>query len=130
MLYSKLARIHKNVFPTNLHGVAIDPHRGILPDLAGGHVVLPPVPWAGHDLPVHYALAQRPTSVQAGIVDGVELAAYVAERNGLAFNLKLPDRSRRDFVPLCCSRKRHLASHSCANSLASVNSNREPNPLL
>src|SRR5712664_2521648 len=103
-----LPRIYKNIFPPNLYSIAIHSHRGILPDLAGGHVVLPPVPRAGHNLSVHYTLAQRPPSVQASIIDGVELAAYVGQRYGFALDLKLPDRSRRDFIRLCCSRKRHL----------------------
>src|SRR6266481_3502025 len=108
MFYRNLSRIHKNIFPTNLYSIAIHPHRGILPDLTGGHVVLPPVPWAGHYLAVHDALAQRPPSVQASIIDGVELATHVGQRYGFALDLKLPDRSRRDFIRLCCSRKRHL----------------------
>src|SRR5882762_4549837 len=35
MFYRNLSRIYKNIFPTNLYRVAIHPHRGILPDLAG-----------------------------------------------------------------------------------------------
>src|SRR6266853_6382551 len=104
----KLADIDKNIFPPNLHSVAIHADRGVLPDLAGGHVVLPSVPRAGHDLPVHDALTERPAPVEAGIVDGIELATDIGQRNGFALNLKLPDRSRRDFIGLCCSRKRHL----------------------
>ena len=66
------------------------------------------MPRAGHDLPVHDSLAERAPSVQAGIVDGVELATDIGQRNGLALDLKLPDRSRRDFIGLRCSSKRHL----------------------
>src|SRR6266446_4367688 len=108
MFYRNLSRIHKNIFPPNLYSIAIHSHRGILPDLASGHVVLPPVPWAGHNLCVHDALAQRSPPVQASIIDGVELATYVGQRNGFALDLKLPDRSRSDFIRLRRSRKRHL----------------------
>src|SRR5713101_826006 len=104
----KLARIHENVISANLKGVAIHPHRWVLGNLAGGHIVLPAMPRAGHDVPVHDPLAQRPAPMQAGIVDGVELAAHIGKGNGFALHLKLPDRSRRDFVRLCCSRKPHL----------------------
>src|SRR5207245_10849852 len=68
--YSTSPGIHKNIFSANLHSVAIDPHRRILPDLAGGHVVLPSMPRAGHDLPVHDALTERSAPVEAGVVDG------------------------------------------------------------
>src|SRR6266852_1053355 len=107
-LSRKLPGIDENIFSANFHSVAIHPYRRILPNLACGHVVLPPVPRAGHDLSVHDALAQRASPVQASIVDGIELATDIGQRNGFALNLKLPDRSRRDFIGLCCSRKRHL----------------------
>src|SRR6266478_1097073 len=107
-LCGKLSCIHKNIFSSNLHRVAIHPHRRILPNLAGGHVVLPSMPRAGHDLPIHDALTERSAPVEAGIVDGIELATDIGQRNGFALDLKLPDRSRRDFISLRCSRKRHL----------------------
>src|SRR5260370_2239382 len=103
----KLSGLHKNIFSANLHSVAIHTDRGVLPDLAGGHVVLPSMPRAGHDLPVHDTLTERSAPVEAGIVDGIELATDIGQRNGFALNLKRPDRSRRDFIGLCCSRKRH-----------------------
>src|SRR6267378_2921388 len=117
MFYRNLSRIHKNIFPTNLYSIAIHPHRGILPDLTGGHVVLPPVPWAGHNLCVHDALAQRSAPVQAGIVDGVELATHVGQRNGFALDLKLPDSSRTDLIRLRSSRKRHVVFSLLVKSL-------------
>src|SRR5712664_2677640 len=112
-----LPRIYKNIFPPNLYSIAIHSHRGILPNLAGGHVVLPPVPRAGHNLSVHYTLAQRTPSVQAGIVDGVELATYVGQRNGFALDLKLPDSSRTDLIRLRSSRKRHVVFSLLVKSL-------------
>jgi len=107
-LSRKLPGIDENIFSANFHSVAIHPYRRILPNLASGHVVLPPVPRAGHDLSVHDTLAQRASPVQAGIVDGIELATDIGQSNGFALNLKLPDRSRGDLIGLCCSRKRHL----------------------
>src|SRR5207302_6815250 len=83
-------------------------HRWVLADLTGRHVVLPPMPRASHNVLVHDALAQRPAAMQAGIVDSMELAPYIGQGNRFAFHLELSNRSRRDFVRLCCSRKRHL----------------------
>src|SRR2546425_12918029 len=77
IIYSISPGIHKNIFSANLHSVAIHPHRRILPDLAGGHVVLPPMPGAGDDLPIHDPLAQWAPPVQAGVVDGIELATDI-----------------------------------------------------
>src|SRR2546430_11072036 len=51
--------------------------------------------------------------MQTGIVDGIELAAYICQGNCFALDLKLSDRSGRDFIPLRRSRKRHLSSLSC-----------------
>src|SRR5260370_42628195 len=104
----KLDRIHENVTSAILKGVAIPPHRWVLGNLAGGHIVLPAMPRAAHEAPVPDPLAQRPAPMQAGIVDGVELAAHIGKGNGFALPLKLPDRSRRDFVRLRCSSKPHL----------------------
>src|SRR5258708_29512331 len=56
------------------------------------------------------------------IVDGIERASDIGQRNGVALNLKRPDRSRRDFIGLCCSRKRHrflLSSRSVSLPIAS-----------
>src|SRR6266436_5675181 len=66
------------------------------------------MPRTSHDVPVHDPLAQRPAPMQAGIVDGIELAAHIGQGNGFALHLKLANRSRRDFIRLCSSRKRHL----------------------
>src|SRR4029077_19235630 len=93
--YESLADIHENVFAANLNGVAIHAHCRVLANLAGGHIVLPAVPWTGYDVPVHHALAQGTAPMQAGIVDGIELAAYIGKGNGFALDLKLADRSRR-----------------------------------
>src|SRR5882762_11798238 len=108
MTYVGLASVHENIFSANLNGVAIHAHRWVLANLAGGHVILPAMPRAGHFVAVHNSLAQRPASMQAGIVDGVELAADICEGNRFALHLKLSDRSRRDFIRFRCSRKRHL----------------------
>src|SRR5260370_23704370 len=103
-----LASIHENILSANLEGVAIYPHRRILADLAGSHIVLPAVPRASHDVPIHDPFAQRPTPMEASIVDGIELAAHIGQSNCFALHLKLADRSRRDFIRLCCSCKPHL----------------------
>src|SRR5260370_27221476 len=87
----KLSGIHKNIFSANLHSVAIHTDRGVLPDLAGGHVVLPSVPRAGHDFPVHDALTERPPPAKAGIFHGIELATYIHQPKIFAPTLKLPD---------------------------------------
>src|SRR6266478_4188993 len=57
---------------------------------------------------VHNTLAQRPATMETGIVDGIELAADICQSNRFALHLKLSNRSRGDFIRLCCSRKRHL----------------------
>ena len=100
--------VHKNVFPANLDAVAINTHSRVLADLTRGDVVLPPMPRAGNYVLVHDPLAQRPAPVQAGIIDGIELAPHVGQSNRFALYLELSDRSRRDFVRFRCSRKRHL----------------------
>src|SRR2546429_6134759 len=48
-------------------------------NLAGGHVVLPAMPRASHYVSVHNALAQWPATMEAGIVDGIELAADICQ---------------------------------------------------
>src|SRR6266700_5030798 len=108
MLYGRLASIHENIFAANLEGIAIHPHRWVLANLAGGHLVLPSLPRARSDFSVHDSLAQRPTPVQTGLVDGIELAAHIGHGNRFALHLVLSIRSRRDFIRLRCSSKRHL----------------------
>src|SRR5712691_9787298 len=103
-----LAHVDEDVFSADLQGIAIHAHGGVLADLAGGYVVLPAVPGTRHYRAIHYPLAQRPAPVQAGIVDGVELSGNIGQGNGLAFHLKLPDRSRRNFIRFRCSHKPHL----------------------
>src|SRR5260370_38897293 len=80
----KLSGLHKNIFSSNLHSVAIHTDRGVLPDLAGGHVVLPSMPRAGHDLPVHDTLTERSAPVEAGIDTGLEFATHMAHGIGVA----------------------------------------------
>src|ERR1700731_804409 len=66
------------------------------------------MPRASHYVSVHNTLAQRPATMEAGIVDGIELAPDICQSNRFALHLKLSNRSRSDFIRLCCSRKRHL----------------------
>src|SRR5438876_5783243 len=63
---------------------------------ARGHVVLPAVPRAGDDHALELALPERPATVEAGVVDGVERAAHVEERDLLAARLDALARSGRD----------------------------------
>src|SRR6266849_10293909 len=65
------------------------------------------MPGAGHHTAIHNPLPERPAPMQAGVVDCVEFAPHIGNRNRLAFHVKLPDRSRRDFIRLRCPRKRH-----------------------
>src|SRR5882757_1202017 len=102
-----LTGIHEYVFAANLNLVAIHSHGWVLADLARSYVILPAVPRASDDVAVHYALPQWASSVQAGVVDGIELAADIGQGNRFALNMELPNRSRRDFICLCCARKRH-----------------------
>src|ERR1700687_4060434 len=108
MCYNHLACIHENIFSTNFNGVAIHAHSWILANLARGHVVLPAMPRTSQYVSVHNTLAQRPAAMEAGIVDGIELAADICQGYRFALYLKLSNRSPRDFIRLCCSRKRHL----------------------
>src|SRR6266581_2230491 len=111
-LKSELTGIHENVFSANLNGVAIHPHRWILPNLAGDNIILPAMPRTRHHISVHNTLPQRPATMQTGIVDGIELAAYICQGNCFALHLKLSDRSGRDLIRLRCSHERHLSSLS------------------
>src|SRR5260370_27596445 len=108
MHYGKLVGIHENIFAANFDSITIHSHRGVLANLAGGHVLVPPMPGTRYDFPVHDSLAQRPNPMQTGIVDGIELAAHIGHGNRFALHLELSNRSRRDFIRLRCSRKRHL----------------------
>src|ERR1700674_1795366 len=106
--YNYLAGINENIFSTSFNGVAIHPHSWVLANLARGHVVLPAMPRASDYVSVHNTLAQWPATMEAGIVDGIELAADICQGNRFALHLKLSNRSRGDFIRLCYSRKRHL----------------------
>src|SRR6266852_444455 len=102
-----LTGVNENIFTPDFYAVAIHPYGWVLADFACRYIVLPPVPRAGHHVAVHHSLPQRPAPVQAGIVDGVELAANVRQGNRLALDLELSNRSWSKLIRLRCPRKRH-----------------------
>src|SRR6266403_1466814 len=103
-----LTGVNENILTTDFYAVAIHPHGRVLADFACRYIVLPPMPRAGHHVAVHYSLAQRPAPVQAGIVDGVELAVNVCQGDRFAFDLELSNRSQSNLIRLRSPRKRHL----------------------
>src|SRR6266571_5008163 len=99
-ILSPLPSIYEDVFAPDLDSIAIPSHRRVLLYLPRSHIILPAVPGTGNDIPLQNPLPERPTPMKAGIVDGIELAPDIGQRDGLAFHMKLTDRSGRDFIDL------------------------------
>src|SRR5712691_1505733 len=78
------------------------------------------MPRAGHHVAVHNSLAKRPPAVQAGIVDGIELATNVRQGDRFTLDLELPDRPRSNLIRLRGPRKRHCILSSPFFSALSV----------
>jgi hypothetical protein len=81
-----LTGVNENIFTPDFYAVAIHAHGRVLADFACRYIVLPPMPRAGHHVAVHYSLPQRAASVQAGIVNGVELTPNVRQGDRLALD--------------------------------------------
>jgi hypothetical protein len=69
-----------------------------LRDFPGGDIIFPAMPWARDDFIGKHSLTERPATMEASVVNGVEFAPYVCKRNGGAVELEFADGSRRDFV--------------------------------
>src|SRR5712692_9849477 len=102
-----LAEVHEDIFAAHLDRVGLHAHGGVYSHFSGGDVVLPAVPRAGDGFVFELTLAQRPAAVQAGVVDRVELAVHVGQRDGLAIHLEFADGPGGDFVFLRGTQESH-----------------------
>src|SRR5689334_11718509 len=102
-----LSSVYKYILAANLDFIAIHTHCRVLLDLPRGDVVLPAMPWAGHDRSFQDSLPQRSAAVQASVVNRVVFPADIRQGYRLAFHLKFPDRTGRDFVCFRSSHKTH-----------------------
>src|SRR5579859_6027285 len=109
---SILSEVYEYFVTAHFRGIAGDPHGGVLRDLARGDIVLPAMPWAGHDRVVELSLAEWPSTMHAYVADRIELTGDVGERHGFACDLKLVDRTRWHLDNLGGAYKRH--GHSLA----------------
>src|SRR5262249_28909090 len=87
--------IDKNLFPANLHWIAIHPRLRILPAPPRPDAVFQTMPWASPHRALQPTIPQRPATVDTRIVDGVKLSVHIGHRHRLAAPLKLSYRSRR-----------------------------------
>ena len=99
--------IDEYVLAADFGGVAVHSGCRILDDFAAGHVITPAVPGANQGLTLQWALAEGPTPVKAGVVDGVEFAVDVGQGDGLALHLQFPHGSRGYFVNFYCAYESH-----------------------
>ena len=68
------------------------------------------MPRTRDDLALQRTIPKRPTPMKTRVIDGVELATDIRDRNGLPPHIHLPNRSRRDLRHPNRSNKRHLSS--------------------
>src|ERR1700691_6486996 len=78
---------HQHVVALDSHGKAAHAHRRIVDVRAGGEVELPSVPRTDHARAVDFALAERAAQMAAGVVDRMEAAARVEDRDSSATHL-------------------------------------------
>src|SRR5262249_6726300 len=71
------------------------------------------MPGAGDNFSLKRTLAQRPSSVQARVAQGVKAAADVGQPHGGGTKLYRPNRARCYFRSLSCAHKRHSRSSCC-----------------
>jgi len=69
-----------NVFGVNSNRERFDSDLGVEDVASRRDVVLEPVPGAGHDRALEVALPDRAAMVQAGVVERIEVAVYVVQR--------------------------------------------------
>src|SRR6185503_18040571 len=67
----------------------------------GRDIELPAVPWAGHDARFQLPFPERPTPVQAGVVNDMELPLNVEDGQGLAVDLGDQAMTRLHIVDAC-----------------------------
>src|SRR4029077_20179655 len=92
--------VHKNFLPPELGRVTSNSHILILSELPCGYVILPAVPRTSHNFVLERPLSQRPSAVQASVIDRVEFAAHISDRYGFARRPKLADSTRRNLGDL------------------------------
>ena len=86
-----LTRFDPEIFTPHFNRIGFDGHSLVRDQFSGRNVVLPTVPWAGYRNSLKKPLAERPASVEAGIVDGIELIADIGDRDCEAIHLELPN---------------------------------------
>jgi hypothetical protein len=86
--------IDENLFASYFCWIAGNSHTWVLEELSGGHVILPAVPRTGDNCALERPLAQRPSPVQASVVDSEELACDVRKCKSFARDLEFVNGAR------------------------------------
>ena len=81
-----LIRSYHHLSVDNFHRIGGDPVSRNIQRVAGGHVILPAVAAASHDLAVALRGSERHSVVKATIVDRVDISIDVEERDVLALD--------------------------------------------
>jgi hypothetical protein len=102
--------IDENFVSADFRRVAGHAHARVLDHLPGGYVVLPTVPGTGNNFILERPLAQRPSPMQARVVDSVELTGHIGERHGFARHVDLVNGARWHFGQYSGAYKRHIRS--------------------
>ena len=114
---------HLDVGSFDFHVIPYDCCGGIVHASTGRHVVFPPMPWTGDDMPCEIAFAQGTATMDTGVVDHVERPIHIKDRESFSvhfchntaawFHIRSPrhtyelsHRRFRPFVCLLCFRKR------------------------
>ncbi|SLM49571.1 protein of unknown function [Nitrospira japonica] len=79
---------HFHVRAVDFDLIDFDLPRRIVHTGSGGDVELPTMPRAGHHLAFHVTFAERPSAVNAGIIDGVKHPVDIEEGNGLPLRFR------------------------------------------
>jgi hypothetical protein len=102
-----LMYLNKDVIPFNFKGIALNAHRRISQGLPGSNVVLPTMPGTSNDFASQFAFAQRPSAMQASIIDGEKLPLNISNRHGSPIHLKLANGPSRNIILTSSPQKRH-----------------------
>lgn len=113
-----LPYIYEDIFAANFDRVAVNSDCGVGGQFTVRNVVFPTVPRTYDNLAFHFAFAERPTAMQAYIIDCKEFTFDVGYSNVLAVQLKFANRAGRDFVLFRCPQKSHRIVFSVPKALA------------
>src|SRR5262245_40415549 len=97
-IFMSVDQPHLNIVTDDPGLVMRDADTRILDQRAGADVELPSVPWARDDAVANDAIGQRPAAMEAHIVDRVERAADVEERDPALVDGHLARLARRELV--------------------------------